>query len=132
MPLCFHYEAAMKQFPNAKIVLTVRDTPEVWYNSIKIVQTYTRGSPIPWFEMFGKQLPGYLSQIGPRFDLRDSGPKLNTLIHKKSSSNREMFAAAMAEDTAVEFYNQWIEKARRTVIFLFLFPPYCIFSTPFF
>ncbi|CAB9505391.1 NAD dependent epimerase dehydratase [Seminavis robusta] len=32
-PTVFHYKAQMQRYPNAKVVLTVRDSPEQWANS---------------------------------------------------------------------------------------------------
>jgi len=89
IPLCFHYESAMKTFPQAKVIQTVRDTPNKWYNSIKIVQNY-RNMPLSLIEWFGYNLPSYLSQIGPRDDLRDSGPKLGSVFFANQSSNRNV------------------------------------------
>ncbi len=35
-PACFYYEDLMNQYPNAKVILTVRD-PEKWYSSLKVL-----------------------------------------------------------------------------------------------
>lgn len=51
-PTCTWYEELLKVYPNAKVILTVRDSPEAWYNSVKetIFRSYFEKIP-PFFLM---------------------------------------------------------------------------------
>eukprot|EP00898_Chlorokybus_atmophyticus_P007701 jgi/Chlat1/7932/Chrsp68S07387 len=46
-PSVAYYEEMMKQYPNAKVILTVRDSPEEWYASAKsTIYEFNRGGSI--------------------------------------------------------------------------------------
>lgn len=46
-PTCAWYDELQKVYPNAKVILTVRDSPEAWYNSAKetILRRYVNTRP---------------------------------------------------------------------------------------
>jgi len=114
-PLCFHYESAMKAFPDALVIQTVRDDAESWQRSAEIFCDYVTGCPTLYFEWFGRRLPGYLNTFGPTDDLRDVTPKQRDACYNNPDAFAEMFVAMAQVDTGVEFYNKWNEEVTAKV-----------------
>eukprot|EP00898_Chlorokybus_atmophyticus_P007703 jgi/Chlat1/7934/Chrsp68S07366 len=53
-PTATYYEQIMKQYPNSKVILTVRDSPELWYASARsTIYEHTQGHSLVKRAVFG-------------------------------------------------------------------------------
>jgi len=65
MPCCFYWEEILREFPDAKVILTVRDDEEVWLNSFRGQMKAVR-SPIYLVSLFLSKTSRHLSKYGGR------------------------------------------------------------------
>lgn len=96
----------MQAYPNAKVILTVRD-PVSWYKSVKnsILKS------VPLTENFSSST--FLKAIGA-YEYMDVSKKASYTVPK--GFLHSMFGAIEAgEETAVEFFNQWVEEVKQNV-----------------
>ena len=107
-PISFFYKELMDVYPNAKVLLTVRD-PVKWYQSVKNaiykLQCTLQSWPCTWF----------LSLIGRRetIQLVDD---MSSMVPACSSSRLGMFGAVAAgEATAVQFWQDHVAEVKRVV-----------------
>ena len=105
-PTSFYFDELLAQNPNAKVVLTVRDSAEKWYesanNSIFAISKVVRQWPI--------QLVGYLmmskkQRIGQRMVFAD------TIF-----DNPKLFDGRFEDkERSIKVYHDWIEFVKKTV-----------------
>ena len=98
-PPANYYKELMDAYPNAKVLLTVRE-PERWYLSVKntiynFVYVFPRTWPYSWYNTLtnGKALTDMVNGINPKLleSVRDG------------------------EEAAVQFYNEWVEEVKKSV-----------------
>lgn len=66
-PLCFFWESLIERYPNAKVVLTVRD-PERWYRSFRaLIMTNIKSSWMGLFSTRNRHLGKFARVMGRRF-----------------------------------------------------------------
>jgi len=102
-PFCFEYQRAMRVFPNAKVILTVRE-PEGWIKSVRST-IFKR----PWLDpsvlfMLLGLFPTYLGD--PRHS-QNKWPKLMFAAAAKHKSKMMELQKAVSEDRGAEFFNEW-------------------------
>jgi len=102
-PFCFYYKRALKLFPNAKVLLNVRD-PERWSKSVKETIVVSHAMPFPvnifnYLRLFNSYLILY--------------PTLLAAI-QSSPQNRD-FLGKVKTDNGVAFYNAWVSEVERSV-----------------
>lgn len=94
-PLVTFYKELIEIYPNAKVILTVRE-PEKWYQST--LETIYQGPAIP----------GWMRRVIPIFQNLDK--MVNTTIWDK------LFEGRFEEKAyAIEVFNLWIEEVKRNV-----------------
>jgi hypothetical protein len=102
-PVCYHYRQLMEQYPDAKVILTVRN-PAHWYSSAAktiFVKPEPAKVRLLWFlGLFSKRL-GYIYRI-----TKNAQSFLFGHVWKNQTSDK----AAM-----MEFFNSWNEEVIRTV-----------------
>jgi len=107
-PVSFYYKELMKAYPNAKVLLNIRD-PVKWYKSVegsilRVVQLFDSW-PVSWFIL----LMGHDAPINFNRDF-------NALSPSCSSSGLGMMAAVDAgEQTAVQFYHDHVNEVKAYV-----------------
>jgi len=110
-PFCFFYERAMKIWPDAKVILTVRE-PEGWVKSVKSTVLKRRFlDPTMLFAVLGL-FPTYLSD--PRDDQRKWPTKMFAAAHKHCDKMND-FEAAIHNNRGVEFFHQWTSEVESNV-----------------
>ena len=110
-PFCFVYERALKLFPRAKVILSVRD-PEGWVNSMdNTVMNLVVYSPMIFLTPF---FPDYLTSYGDDGSLNFWSLKLFQGVALKSVRNQEMINF-LKQGRGVEYFNKWIDEVESTV-----------------
>ena len=102
-PVCYHYRELLQQYPDAKIILTVRD-PSHWYDSAAKT-IFVKPKPgkvrLLWFlSLFSKRLR-YIYRI-----TKNAESFLFGQVWKNKVSDK----VAM-----IDFFNTWNEEVKRTV-----------------
>jgi len=102
-PFNLIYKRALKEFPEAKVVLTVRDDPEKWVKSMldTVCQAHGKNSHYKkfpnflyyWYYPKRKQANAYM----------DNWPKFMEIVDSVENGK------------GVEFYNNWLEDVKSTV-----------------
>lgn len=102
-PFCFLYERAMRVFPDAKVILTVRE-PEGWLKSVKST-IFKRHflDPTIIFMLLGI-FPTYLGD--PR-NTQQKWPKTMFAAAQKHCPKMVAFEKAVLANRGVEFFNNW-------------------------
>jgi len=101
-PVSKFYKEIMEAYPNAKVILTVRD-PVRWYNSVKNSIYRTRGlQKDPLVRWFGKLLM--------RFTGDADGMDCSLNVTKELFDTIEE-----GEEASVKFYNDWVESVKNHV-----------------
>lgn len=102
-PACIYYREFMAQYPQAKVVLTVRDADK-WYDSA--AKTIFRGVPAPLVALF--RFVGLFSKkmraVPPTIDYA------NEIVH-----NRFFEGRTRDREYAKAIFNAWNEEVKRTV-----------------
>ena len=109
VPFCWEYERAMAVFPNAKIILTVRE-PQGWVKSIKstVSRVFAFESPAILFLSSGL-FSTYLS-------LHNVVGFPKVLLDAFYNNNqRKMLTKAVSENRGVEYFNNWIDGVEKKV-----------------
>jgi len=110
-PFCFYYERAMQVWPDAKVILTVRE-PEGWVKSVKSTILKRRlVDPTMIFALLGL-FPTYLG------DPRNPQPKWPVKMFmnfRKHCSRMNDFENAVRSNKGVEFFHQWTAEVEATV-----------------
>lgn len=107
-PISFFYKEIMEAFPDAKILLNVRD-PVKWYQSVKnsilkISNTETSW-PCSWFDF-----------LTGRAATTELVIKLSTIVPQCSTQGLGMFGAVSAgEKEAVQFWNEHVNEVKSVV-----------------
>ena len=98
------YKDLLKENPNAKVILTIRDTPEQWYNSnIKTVYALSQ-ERVKW----GYYIYSYFMWY--------SEIKISYVIHKTYWKNPDIFADKFHDkEFAINKYNTWIDEVKEYV-----------------
>ncbi|KAI3661867.1 hypothetical protein MP638_005908 [Amoeboaphelidium occidentale] len=96
-PVTSYYKHFMKLYPEAKIILTVRDSPEVWYESAK--ETIHEIESV---------LRSFFMQLTP------FGYKFGKVTSLTTWDNPEMFNGEFNE-RGIEIYNERVEEVKRIV-----------------
>eukprot|EP00357_Protocruzia_adherens_P013372 CAMPEP_0115005812 /NCGR_PEP_ID=MMETSP0216-20121206/20109_1 /TAXON_ID=223996 /ORGANISM="Protocruzia adherens, Strain Boccale" /LENGTH=250 /DNA_ID=CAMNT_0002372239 /DNA_START=166 /DNA_END=915 /DNA_ORIENTATION=+ len=102
-PFSAYYKKALQAYPDAKVLLTVRD-PKRWYESVK--------NTILNFYLGSKTFPtSLISKLDKRWEnmwyLCGDG---------QIRQNSGLFGSVMeGEEAAVKFYNDWVEEVKRVV-----------------
>eukprot|EP00898_Chlorokybus_atmophyticus_P007702 jgi/Chlat1/7933/Chrsp68S07365 len=101
-PSAAYYEQMMKQYPNAKVILTVRDSPEQWYASAKsTIYEFTKGGSI---------MARAMTALVP--SLR----RFMHMVDLVAWSNPRLFGGLFEEDGhAVAVYKRWVEEVKACV-----------------
>jgi len=107
-PISFFYKEIFKAFPNAKVLLNVRD-PVRWYESVKnaIHRLHLTFSawPCTWF----------LAATG-QLDAMNLVFKLSDLVPGCSSGGTGMFSSVAAgQQAAVQFFHDHVEEVKATI-----------------
>ncbi|XP_023340279.1 uncharacterized protein LOC111710426 [Eurytemora carolleeae] len=107
-PISFFYKEIMEAFPNAKVLLNVRD-PIKWYESVKNsifrLHMTARCWPCTWFTA----LIGQAESI-------ELVAQLSELIPSYSSEEMSMFSAVAAgQSQAVQFWTEHVNQVKSTV-----------------
>ncbi|XP_057311466.1 uncharacterized protein LOC130649231 [Hydractinia symbiolongicarpus] len=104
-PVTFFYERMMKVFPNAKVILNVRE-PKSWERSMNktVYPLLTKGFLFPddAFEMLG-WFKSYLIYRREFYRVLMKHPRVSEMIASVSCGN------------GVEYYNKWVEEVKRNV-----------------
>ena len=114
-PFCLYYQRALKLFPDAKVVLTVRD-PQSWVNSVNsTILKQVRFSYFP-VHIFNYFFPRYLTTWSEEENFQVWGDKLI----KTSMQNKQMkgFMTSLFQSDptkAIESYNQWVNEVESIV-----------------
>jgi len=107
-PISFFYKEIYKAYPNAKVILNVRD-PKKWYqsvnNSIRKAHGTAASWPCSWFLRFiGKY--SSVSLVG----------QMSDAIPKNSNTGLGMFSTVgKGENEAVEFFNKHVEEVKSVI-----------------
>jgi len=103
-PSSAYYKEFMQAFPNAKVVLNVRD-PVKWYQSVK--------NTLFEFYLCSKRFPTSVLPTGPMKLLDDLWFRGADGVVKTRDG---LFGSVMAgEDEAVRFYNEWTKEVKNSV-----------------
>eukprot|EP00088_Acartia_fossae_P062795 TRINITY_DN7605_c0_g2_i1.p1 TRINITY_DN7605_c0_g2~~TRINITY_DN7605_c0_g2_i1.p1 ORF type:complete len:298 (+),score=68.23 TRINITY_DN7605_c0_g2_i1:33-896(+) len=107
-PVSFYYKEIFKAYPNAKVILNVRD-PKRWHqsvdNSIRKFVATAMSWPCTWFLRF----TGKYSAVKLTSQLSDVVPTC-------SSSGLGMFSAVgEGEEAAVKFFNEHVEEVKSII-----------------
>lgn len=106
-PISLFYKELMKAFPNAKVVLTVRDDGEGWYKSVKstIFRVLSLNSKLhssTFLRLVGTNHAAIVAEA--------------TGMKRPEGFKKGMFEVAGSSlEESVEFYNHWNEEVKRTV-----------------
>ena len=102
-PFCFHYKRALVMFPEAKVLLNVRD-PVRWTSSVKetILVSYDMPFPINIFNDF-RLFTSYLALASTLFSAM------------KNSSDFPKLISAVRSGNGVEYWHDWISDVESTV-----------------
>jgi len=106
LPPSLFYKELMEVFPEAKVILTIRD-PEAWYKSVSetIYQLNVNGNSFP--ENIYKKINGLN---------RFSAMIQNLARRKNNRFNDGMFdAISEGKEASVAYFNNWVEEVKRTV-----------------
>ena len=110
-PFCFFYERAMQIWPNAKVVLTVRE-PEGWVKSVKSTILKRRiFDPTMLFALLGL-FPTYLGD--PR-NTQHKWPTKMFAAAKKHSTRMNAFERAIYDNRGIEFFHSWTSEVETNV-----------------
>jgi len=104
-PISHHFETLMRVFPNAKVVLTIRD-PQKWYASVKATIFQVRDFVHGTIGLF-LQLVGMLRMV--RIANTSSQQKHPGYEHALNT------AIAAGKDESVKFYTSWVKHVKETV-----------------
>jgi len=116
-PIICIFDDLMKMHPNAKVLLTVRDTPEAWVKSFRTSVWRVMQMP-SWIQV--NQLiggpPGVLGNRNFTVDLHDKCfeiicKKGNTITNKKIQWDRE----TVTDADLAQIYTNWIEYVKQIV-----------------
>jgi len=111
-PFCYEYERAMKVFPEAKVVLTIRD-PDSWVRSLSETVMCTFSSIyLPAF-MFSYLFPEYLTRWSPDDQLRGWSRNLCNA----ASGNHVIggLLKAYYDGTGADFFRRWTKEVEGSV-----------------
>jgi len=104
-PISHHFETLMRVFPNAKVVLTVRD-PEKWYLSVKTTIYNARNFVHGTIGLFLK-LVGQHRRITIVTSTSQQGPPV---------TKRGMFdTIGYGKEESIKFYNDWVSHVKKVV-----------------
>lgn len=105
-PISMFYKELMQVFPEAKVVLTVRE-PEAWYNSVK--------NSIFSMHRLADSFPSSLVlKLEGRFPGVDMANRVSS--HPPPGFDKSMFeVVANGKEESIEFYNKWVEEVKQTV-----------------
>lgn len=106
-PFCFHYDLAMKLFPDAKVVLTVRE-PNSWVNSLKetaLIPTYYSYIPV---YIFSNLFPNYLNSWANDESLKGWSGKLLESARCNERISRQL--KALDNGKGADFFQEWINE----------------------
>lgn len=99
-PACSYWKEISEEFPNAKIILSVRDSPEIWFESCKdtifTVMSFSQFCNIFTYISL-KTIPFWF-----KFDLM-----CKTTIDK-------LFHSDYSKENSIKVYNEWIENVKKT------------------
>ena len=98
-PACLIYDRLLKRFPNAKVVLTVRSTPEKWADSV--LRTIGRYKAVVSFPM------KYI--MGSKF------AKLHLWIWKATPQVEFLQNLTLSRNSLIEAHEEWKARVMRTV-----------------
>ena len=106
LPPSLFYKELMEFFPDAKVVLTIRD-PETWYKSVKetIYQTTINSNSFPE-NLFNRSI---------------GQSKYSTMIQNLTQRKGNRFddgifdAITEGREASVAYFNNWVEEVKRTV-----------------
>merc|ERR1712002_783500 len=102
-PFCWEYERAMKVFPDAKVVLTLRE-PDTWVKSVKATVLHAMDNKFPL------TLFPVLSLFSS--DVRNK----HTLIKAMRGSHHDIeFKGAVIEGRGEEYFNNWTKSVEQNV-----------------
>ena len=111
-PFCYEYERAMQVFPEAKVVLTVRD-PDSWVRSLsETVMCTFSFIYLPAF-IFSYIFPEYLTRWSPDDQLRGWSRNLCNA----ASANKTIggLLSAYYDGTGADFFRKWTEDVESRV-----------------
>lgn len=101
-PACGYYRELLKQYPNAKVIVSVRDSPDVWYESAaETIYTTTMDSN----GRFTFRLLGFFI---PKFR------KFSRMVDAVVWNNPNVFNGQFAEK-GKQIYIDWINEVKRTI-----------------
>jgi len=109
-PVCLYYREMMELYPHAKILLTIRDSPEVWYASMVDTIASPMKTPASFafdyknYVHYGQKLLFYLPGLGYTF-YRFLGPTLMDFFDHSFDD----------EERIKKIYTDWIEEVKRVV-----------------
>ncbi|KAJ3125307.1 hypothetical protein HK098_000371 [Nowakowskiella sp. JEL0407] len=109
-PGCSFYKAQMKSYPNAKVILTVRDNPHVWVDSMK--ETILKAREL------GGGVLGALTGFVFRYVFRN---RMTEMVDKVFFSHPDVCNGALAKaqvdggKSAREFYTNWVDEVKKSV-----------------
>jgi len=107
-PISNHYQELMVAFPNAKVLLNVRD-PVKWYTSVKESIFKAHSTMVSW------PCSWFFTLIG-RKDTNDLVGQMSRHPPKWSTSGLGMFGAVSAgEEKAVQFYHDHVNEVKAHV-----------------
>lgn len=107
-PPSLFYKEQMEAFPDAKVILTIRD-PEAWYKSVK--ETIYRGT------MEGKKFPmNILGALTGRSKSKN-GEMLGALFTRTGNRFHSGLFDVIGEgkEASVQFFNDWVDEVKRSV-----------------
>merc|ERR1712241_399846 len=99
-PVSFFYKKLMEVFPDAKVVLTVRD-PENWYNSVK-------GTIFQMNENVNKFPLNILTKL-------DGSSVFHSMVSNLTKVDGLFDVIKEGKDASVKYYNNWVEEVKNSV-----------------
>ena len=106
-PAALFYKSILKAYPNAKVILTVRSNPSLWFESYKnTINAFNKESSRWW---------------NPNFILNGKNTGKSkfcySIAHKPVPEFGQSIEEAVieGEERAINFYSNWIEDVRKTV-----------------
>lgn len=109
-PSSSYFEDLLRLYPKAKVILTIRDTPQQWINSVKdtiFAEKFGNGNKFSVSSFPLKQLAAGIPFVPPlgRFHLMEKG--FNKIWLDKPID--------WTEQSVVAMYNDWIKHVQKTV-----------------
>ena len=114
-PFCFEYERAMQVFPEAKVILTVRD-PDSWVKSLsETVMCIFSWIYLP-AHIFSNIFPEYLTRWSEDENLR--GWSLNLCKAASANERSARLLGSYFNGTGAEYFAQWTQVWKGKITFI--------------